>query len=299
MRRTVLWLALSLSLLGSACGENDQAATTTATPTPTPTSSPSPAAEPVHDFVLEGNIVEAWVAANSENGNPSASPAATPTGSSTDDSSPTASPAGQGGAGTDTSAPGGGNLSSGALAVNLTSYFAETGCIFKASDVVVVRLTPQTTMDPPELVTDSKFPANLERLRVTISGVLLNPGPTCLPVAQSVTLLEGGATATPGSATPRRARPRARASRATPSPTPGQSGPTGTIADPGGSVVGDSVTRPGGRDNDPPPDDGVPTDLPTIPADLPIDEDPPDEEEEEDLNGQSGTDGDDGGEPAA
>lgn len=210
-------MVLTFALLGSACRQDDPV-TTLPTPTQTPSVSPSPSL--LEDFVLEGQVVEAWAAFGGDvvGGESSAS---------SNSNSLRASPAAAG----DDAAAGGSaspgvspaaaeDAASGTVTVKLTSYFSESGCAFDVDDVVVIRFTPRTTVEPAELGDDSDFPANLENAKVTISGNLLNPGADCLPVADSITLLEGAtSTASPKSISGSRRSAAARTTRRTPTPT--------------------------------------------------------------------------------
>lgn len=234
MGKTALPFALTLILLGSACRQEEPVATA---PTPNVTISPLPSPTPLQDFVLEGEVQEVWTAASASADGASASsvasPAASPTAGAT--STPGGASASPGAAGSlDKEA-------AGAIAVELASYFSETGCAFKAGDLVVIRINPQTTVEPAEEFADAEFPENLENAKVTVNGSLLEPGPNCLPVAESITVLEGAeARAAPTGAGAVRPRTRARQVRRTPSPTPARSGANGAPANPGGDSTGTS-----------------------------------------------------------
>lgn len=268
MGKIALPFALTLILLGSACRQEEPVATA---PTPNVTVSPLPSPTPLQDFVLEGEVQEVWTAASASADGASASSVASPAASPTAGATPT-----PGGAAASPDAAGSlDKEASGAIAVELASYFSETGCAFKAGDLVVIRINPQTTVEPAELSADTAFPENLENARVTVNGNLLEPGPNCLPVAESLTVLEGAEASqaqTSGGAV--RPRTRARQVRRTPSPTPARNGASGTAADPGGNSTGTS-------------DIGV-----DLGEDLPENENPPstDEESTENSNDEDTTD---------
>lgn len=234
MRIKVLGVAFALALTASACRQDQPVSLPS--PTRTPSQSPSPSSSPDDTFTLEGSVVNAWgTSAMSAGQGPSPDASSAASGS--------ASPAGSGAAGAspgqqDTA--GASNAGSGALTVNLSSYFSETECRYNPGDLLVVRFTPATAFQLADLTNDASFPQNLEGVRLTVSGQVAQEPGSCLPVADNITLLEGSSPAASPQPTQTAGRPRARTTRttkSTPSPTP-SSGATGNSALPGGSSTG-------------------------------------------------------------
>ncbi len=186
MRRSILAVAIPLSLIASACGGQEEEPA--AIPTPTEVEETP---EVTGTFELQGRVLETLASVEATQATPGQSPtptgtrAASPTGSPTGSptTSPTASPTGsptEGGA-IQRGAPG-------SMSIRLTSFSAEgSSCIFQQGDTVVVAFTKETSFTPTNLTEVERFPRNLRETNVTVQGTVVE-AENCILSADSVSV---------------------------------------------------------------------------------------------------------------
>jgi hypothetical protein len=232
-------LALPVLLFAAACNraavEDPAPVETTETASPTPSPTPD-------TFELEGVVLEASGSAQAANATQSPSPGgATPTESPDEGGSPgaTASPAVTGEPTPAGEAPLFQNASPGSLALRLNSFSGAGPCVFNANDTVVVSFTGNTSFEPADVTENERFPNNLIRGTVRVTGDVLEPEEGCVLVARSITVTQAspsptarartGGTRTPTrSPSPRPASPTPSPTATTPSPAGGSPGAAGS-----------------------------------------------------------------------